>query len=92
MHDARSSPDHRPTRDGVEYSPDVARRTKTGTETVDEAVPKSTRTRARDSAVAPSRIDEKRLQWTADDIIRNRPALSRWRPEFAEAFARHMDD
>lgn len=38
------------------------------------------------------RIDEKRLQWTADDIIRNRPALSRWRPEFAEAFARHMDD
>ena len=35
-------------------------------------------------------MDEKRLQWTADDIIRNRPALSRWRPEFAEAFARHM--
>jgi NAD(P)-dependent dehydrogenase (short-subunit alcohol dehydrogenase family) len=36
-------------------------------------------------------MDEKRLQWTADDIIRNRPALSRWRPEFAEAFARHME-
>lgn len=35
-------------------------------------------------------MDEKRLQWTTDDIIRNRPALSRWRPEFAEAFARHM--
>lgn len=35
-------------------------------------------------------MDEKRLQWTADDIIRNRPALSRWRPEFAEAFTRHM--
>lgn len=37
-------------------------------------------------------MDEKRLQWTADDIIRNRPALSRWRPEFSEAFARHMKD
>jgi NAD(P)-dependent dehydrogenase (short-subunit alcohol dehydrogenase family) len=37
-------------------------------------------------------MDEKRLQWTADDIIKNRPALSRWRPEFAEAFARHVAD
>jgi NAD(P)-dependent dehydrogenase (short-subunit alcohol dehydrogenase family) len=35
-------------------------------------------------------VDEKRLQWTADDIIQNRPALSRWRPEYAEAFAAHM--
>jgi NAD(P)-dependent dehydrogenase (short-subunit alcohol dehydrogenase family) len=35
-------------------------------------------------------MDEKRMQWMADDIIRNRPALSRWRPQFAEAFAGFM--
>ena len=26
----------------------------------------------------PRALDEKRIQWSADDIIRNRPALSRW--------------
>jgi hypothetical protein len=30
--------------------------------------------------------DERRVQWMADDLIANRPALSRWRPEFAEAY------
>jgi NAD(P)-dependent dehydrogenase (short-subunit alcohol dehydrogenase family) len=30
--------------------------------------------------------DERRMQWMADDIIKNRPALSRWSPEFADAF------
>ncbi len=30
----------------------------------------------------PRTLDEKRVQWTADDIIKNRPALSRWHPEF----------
>ena len=34
----------------------------------------------------PRPLDEKRTQWTADDIIKNRPALSRWHPEYAEAF------
>ncbi|GGC57261.1 SDR family NAD(P)-dependent oxidoreductase [Chelatococcus reniformis] len=34
----------------------------------------------------PRELDERRLQWTADDIIENRPALSRWRPQFKEAF------
>ena len=34
----------------------------------------------------PRPLDEKRIQWTADDIIKNRPALSRWHPEYAEAF------
>lgn len=34
----------------------------------------------------PRSLDEKRIQWNADDIIKNRPALSRWHPEFAEAF------
>jgi len=34
----------------------------------------------------PRSLDEKRLQWTADDIIQNRPALSRWHTDFADAF------
>lgn len=32
-------------------------------------------------------VDEMRMQWTADDIIQNRPALSRWHPDFSDAFA-----
>ncbi|WP_438001523.1 SDR family NAD(P)-dependent oxidoreductase [Sorangium sp. So ce185] len=35
-------------------------------------------------------MDERRVQWAADDLIRNRPALSRWHPDFAEAFAAYM--
>jgi len=31
-------------------------------------------------------MDEKRIAWTAGDIIENRPALSRWHPDYAEAF------
>ena len=42
-----------------------------------------------DNAVARA-VDERRMQWTADDIIRNRPALSRWRPDHMETFARFM--
>lgn len=35
-------------------------------------------------------MDEKRIQWNTDDIIENRPALSRWHPDFEEAFAEYM--
>lgn len=35
--------------------------------------------------------DERRIAWAAGDIIENRPALSRWHPDFAEAFRRHME-
>jgi NAD(P)-dependent dehydrogenase (short-subunit alcohol dehydrogenase family) len=35
-------------------------------------------------------MDERRIAWSAGDLIENRPALSRWHPDFAEAFARHM--
>ena len=35
-------------------------------------------------------IDEKRMQWTADDLIKNRPPLSRWHPDHAEAFEAFM--
>jgi len=35
-------------------------------------------------------IDEKRIRWAADDVIQNRPALSRWHPDHAEAFRAYM--
>jgi NAD(P)-dependent dehydrogenase (short-subunit alcohol dehydrogenase family) len=31
-------------------------------------------------------IDERRIEWAAQDIIQNRPALSRWHPKYAAAF------
>ncbi len=31
-------------------------------------------------------LDEKRIAWAAGDIIENRPALSRWHPDWADAF------
>ena len=31
-------------------------------------------------------IDEKRILWAAGDIVENRPPLSRWHPDHAEAF------
>jgi hypothetical protein len=34
--------------------------------------------------------DEKRMRWAMDDIIENRPALSRWHPDYKDAFARYM--
>jgi NAD(P)-dependent dehydrogenase (short-subunit alcohol dehydrogenase family) len=32
-------------------------------------------------------LDERRILWAAGDIVENRPALSRWNPDYAEAFA-----
>ncbi|MCW6508084.1 SDR family NAD(P)-dependent oxidoreductase [Lichenifustis flavocetrariae] len=34
--------------------------------------------------------DEKRMAWAIGDIIENRPALSRWHPDYKEAFAAFM--
>lgn len=31
-------------------------------------------------------LDQLRIQWSTDDMIKNRPALSRWHPEFKEEF------
>ena len=31
--------------------------------------------------------DRRRIAWSVQDIIDNRPALSRWHPDFADAFA-----
>lgn len=35
-------------------------------------------------------MDERRIQWNADDLIKNRPALSRWHPDYADAFEAFM--
>lgn len=35
-------------------------------------------------------MDVKRITWAAQDITENRPPLSRWHPDFEEAFARFM--
>lgn len=38
----------------------------------------------------PRSLDEKRIAWAAGDIIENRPALSRWHPDWTAAFARYL--
>jgi NAD(P)-dependent dehydrogenase (short-subunit alcohol dehydrogenase family) len=35
----------------------------------------------------PRKLDERRILWAAGDIVENRPPLSRWHPDYAEAFA-----
>ena len=32
-------------------------------------------------------VDNRRILWAAEDIIRNRPALSRWDPDYGDEFA-----
>jgi NAD(P)-dependent dehydrogenase (short-subunit alcohol dehydrogenase family) len=44
-----------------------------------------------DNAVTRA-MDERRMQWSADDLIQNRPPLSRWRPEFKDAFDAFMGE
>lgn len=38
----------------------------------------------------PRALDEKRILWAAGDIVENRPPLSRWHPDYADAFARFV--
>jgi NAD(P)-dependent dehydrogenase (short-subunit alcohol dehydrogenase family) len=35
-------------------------------------------------------MDQKRIRWAAEDIVQNRPPLSRWHPDHKDAFARFM--
>ncbi|HEY4923172.1 MAG TPA: SDR family NAD(P)-dependent oxidoreductase [Roseiarcus sp.] len=35
-------------------------------------------------------MDERRILWAAQDIVKNRPALSRWHPDYKQAFADFM--
>ena len=37
-------------------------------------------------------LDEKRMAWAMGDIIENRPPLSRWHPDHAEAFKAYLAD
>jgi NAD(P)-dependent dehydrogenase (short-subunit alcohol dehydrogenase family) len=39
----------------------------------------------------PRSLDERRILWAAGDIVENRPALSRWHPDFAAAFAAFVE-
>ncbi len=32
-------------------------------------------------------VDNRRITWAAGDITQNRPALSRWHPDYKDAFA-----
>ncbi len=38
----------------------------------------------------PRATDERRMAWAVGDIIENRPALSRWHPDYEQAFARFV--
>lgn len=40
----------------------------------------------------PPEEDAKRVAWAAGDLIENRPALSRWHPDWKDAFARFMQN
>ncbi|MEO1642247.1 MAG: SDR family oxidoreductase [Pseudomonadota bacterium] len=40
----------------------------------------------------PRSLDEKRIQWTADDLIKNRPALSRWHGDYDAEFEAFIED
>jgi short-subunit dehydrogenase len=35
--------------------------------------------------------DERRILWAAGDLVENRPALSRWHPDYKEAFDAFME-
>ena len=39
----------------------------------------------------PRALDERRIAWAAGDIIENRPPLSRWHPDYADAFKASLD-
>ncbi|UEM14157.1 SDR family NAD(P)-dependent oxidoreductase [Bradyrhizobium barranii subsp. barranii] len=38
----------------------------------------------------PRALDEKRMLWAAGDIVENRPPLSRWHPDYTDAFAKFV--
>lgn len=42
-----------------------------------------------DNDVTPE-VDHRRIEWAAGDLIENRPALSRWHPEYEAAFSDFM--
>jgi hypothetical protein len=43
-----------------------------------------------DNSVARE-VDELRMRWAMDDIIENRPPLSRWHPDYKDSFAQFLE-
>ena len=39
----------------------------------------------------PRALDERRILWAAGDIVENRPPLSRWHPDYGEAFKAFLE-
>ena len=39
----------------------------------------------------PHALDAKRIAWAAGDLIENRPALSRWHPDYGQAFKDYVE-
>ncbi|KJC58214.1 short-chain dehydrogenase [Bradyrhizobium sp. LTSPM299] len=39
----------------------------------------------------PRALDERRILWAAGDIVENRPPLSRWHPDYGDAFAAFVE-
>ena len=37
-------------------------------------------------------LDARRIQWSADDMMQNRPALSRWHPDWKDKFAQFIKE
>jgi NAD(P)-dependent dehydrogenase (short-subunit alcohol dehydrogenase family) len=37
-----------------------------------------------------SEVDHARIRWAAEDVVRNRPPLSRWHPDYKDAFAEFL--
>lgn len=37
-------------------------------------------------------VDQLRMQWSMDDLILNRPALSRWHPQYREKFLTYLEN
>jgi hypothetical protein len=35
-------------------------------------------------------IDEKRILWAANDLVENRPPLSRWHPNYVDQFNKYL--
>ncbi len=38
-----------------------------------------------------SALDKKRIEWAALDLVENRPPLSRWHPDYADAFKKFLE-
>ena len=48
------------------------------------------KTRTRSGGAVTREMDERRMEWAANDIIQNRPPLSRWHPDYKDAFDAFM--